>query len=116
VPEDRSADEEEALARREAAQAALDRLDALEGEAWLPRELAGKLRYHYAHTLEHLPAPLGPADRDDDHRAAHDRLRREVIGAQRRAVIALRDRGAIGDDAMRRIERDLDLEELRTTI
>jgi CPA1 family monovalent cation:H+ antiporter len=43
-------------------------------------------------------------------------LRNEMIDAQRRAIVALRDRGKIADDAMRRIERDLDLEELRTEI
>jgi hypothetical protein len=43
-------------------------------------------------------------------------LRPEVIRAQRLALIEVRDRDAIGDDALRRIERDRDLEELRTEI
>ena len=33
-----------------------------------------------------------------------------MIGAEQRAVLGLRDRGVIGDDVMRRIQRDLDLE------
>jgi hypothetical protein len=36
-----------------------------------------------------------------------------VIGAQRTAVIELRDRGDINDQTLRVIERELDLEELR---
>jgi hypothetical protein len=43
----------------------------------------------------------------------HEKIRRAVIDAQRVAVIDLRDRGVIGDEALRRVERDLDLEELR---
>jgi CPA1 family monovalent cation:H+ antiporter len=55
-----------------------------------------------------------------DHTAAHRealaefvRVQRELLGAERALVIGLRDRGAIGDEALRRIERDLDLEEAR---
>ena len=33
-----------------------------------------------------------------------------MLAAERRALLALRDRDAIGDDVMRRFERDLDLE------
>jgi hypothetical protein len=36
-----------------------------------------------------------------------------VLPAARAALLALRDRGAISDDVYRRIERDLDLEEIR---
>ena len=43
----------------------------------------------------------------------HDEIRRAVISAERVAVIALRDRGEISDDALRTVERDLDLDELR---
>ena len=33
-----------------------------------------------------------------------------MLAAEHRALIALRDRDAIGDDVMRRIQRDIDLE------
>jgi NhaP-type Na+/H+ or K+/H+ antiporter len=116
VAADAGADREETLARRKAATAALHRLDDLADETWVPHGLAAKLRKHYQHVLEHLPESLDPADFDGDHVAAHDRLRREVIDAQRSAIIELRDRDVIGDDALHRVERDLDLEELRTTV
>jgi hypothetical protein len=43
----------------------------------------------------------------------HRKIRRAVIDAEREAVLDLRRRGAIDDEVWRRIERDLDLEELR---
>jgi CPA1 family monovalent cation:H+ antiporter len=36
-----------------------------------------------------------------------------VIDAERESVIRMRDRGDVSDEVMRRLERDLDLEELR---
>ena len=41
---------------------------------------------------------------------------RELLRAQRKKLIQLRDEGKIGDEAMHRIERDLDLEESRLEI
>jgi CPA1 family monovalent cation:H+ antiporter len=40
----------------------------------------------------------------------YQRLRRELIDAERHAVVELRNTGDIGDEVMRRVERDLDLE------
>ena len=39
-----------------------------------------------------------------------------VVAAQREAIIQLRDDGVIGDEALRRVERDLDLEAVRTGV
>jgi CPA1 family monovalent cation:H+ antiporter len=46
-------------------------------------------------------------------RIEHEQIQRGVIGAQRTAVIELRDRREINDQTLRLIERELDLEELR---
>ena len=46
-------------------------------------------------------------------RIEHEEIQRGVIGAQRTAVIELRDEGEINDETLREIERELDLEELR---
>ena len=40
-------------------------------------------------------------------------MRRAVLNAEREAVIGLRDQGAINDQVLRRLEREIDLEELR---
>jgi len=45
--------------------------------------------------------------------AAWSRWRRELFAAEREAIISLRDAGEINAEVMRRVERDMDLEELR---
>jgi hypothetical protein len=62
---------------------------------------------HYTHDHADDEVPVDPEERD------HEQIRREVLSAERFAVIELRDRGVISDEAFRRVERDLDLEELR---
>jgi CPA1 family monovalent cation:H+ antiporter len=47
---------------------------------------------------------------------AYQRLVREVIEAQRRAVVELRNAGTISDEVMHAVERELDLEEQRLEI
>jgi monovalent cation/hydrogen antiporter len=47
-------------------------------------------------------------------RIEHEEIQRSVISAQRAAVIELRDRRLINDRTLRLVERDLDLEELRS--
>ena len=44
---------------------------------------------------------------------SYQRLRRELLAAERQAVFDLRRNGKIGDDTMRLVERDLDLEDSR---
>jgi hypothetical protein len=41
-------------------------------------------------------------------------IRRSLIDAQRGAALLMRERGVIEDDVPRSIERELDLEEVRT--
>ena len=41
---------------------------------------------------------------------------RELLDAQREAVVALRNEGTISNDVMHRIERELDLEDERLEI
>ena len=48
--------------------------------------------------------------------AVYQRLLRELVRVQRRFLIELRNEGVIGDEAMHRIERDLDLEESRLEV
>ena len=48
--------------------------------------------------------------------AAFQRFRRELLEAEREAVLRLRSEGRIGDEVMRKVERDLDLEDSRLEI
>jgi monovalent cation/hydrogen antiporter len=52
-------------------------------------------------------------DGNEDRSLAYQRPVRERIEAQRGALIRLRNEGAINNEVMRRIERELDLEESR---
>ncbi len=56
-------------------------------------------------------APSHEAAQIDERRGEeYRRVRGAMLGAEEKAVLDLRDRGVIGDDVMRRIQRDLDLE------
>ena len=41
------------------------------------------------------------------------RLRRELLEAERQAVLALRNQGTITEEVMQRVQRDIDLEDSR---
>jgi monovalent cation/hydrogen antiporter len=127
VRDDGQTQHEEVHARSVAADAALDRLGTLESEVPGHLPLIEQLRQRYREQGEHLahehdddgdlvgPAS-GPADilsAEEVEEMEHDDIRRAVISAQRLAIIELRDRGEIGDEALRAVERDLDLDELR---
>jgi monovalent cation/hydrogen antiporter len=56
--------------------------------------------------------PTETAERDQE-RIEHEQIQLAVIGAQRAAVIELRDSRRINDETLRQVERELDLEELR---
>jgi Na+/H+ antiporter len=115
IGDDGSVQHEELHAREASVEAALQRLDGL-AEEWPGHlELIEQLRARFEHATEHLEhdhaAEGAPAP--DQEQIEHEKIRRAVIDAQRVAIIDLRDRGVIGDAALRGVERDLDLEELR---
>ena len=107
-------DDEERMARLNAGQAAVDRIGQLGREHPEHRELIEHLRESYVHRMEHVDLSDGtPRDEAEQELLEHRQIRRAVIDAEREAVIRLRDRGELSDEVMRRLERDLDLEELR---
>ena len=77
-------------------------------------ELLDRLEAGMRDRTQHLATedPDETAERRQE-RVEHEEIQRGVIGAQRAAVIELRDRREINDRTLRLIERDLDLEELR---
>jgi CPA1 family monovalent cation:H+ antiporter len=52
----------------------------------------------------------------EDQSLAYQRLVRELLQAQRQAIVVLRNQGQISNDVMHRIERELDLEDTRLEI
>jgi len=113
--DDGSAEQEELHAREAATEAALQRLDELVTEVPGHLELVDRLREQYRDRAQHF-SRQHQADtvvEMDQEEIEHERIRREVLGAERLAVLDLRNRGVISDEALRRVERDLDLDELR---
>jgi CPA1 family monovalent cation:H+ antiporter len=106
---------EETTARLEAVRAALKRLKELKGEPWAPAELVERLRSDYESRERQLHADLGPdaTAGEQEWPLSPHRLMLELVRAEREAVIDLRDREVIGDEALREVLRDLDLQELR---
>jgi len=108
-------DTEEAHARLAAVEAALLRLADLEIEYPGHKELIDQLRSRFEHEASHVwPHPEAPRDDAEQELLDHLEIRNAVLAAERDAVIALRDDGIIGDEVLTRIERDLDLEAVRS--
>jgi monovalent cation/hydrogen antiporter len=112
--EDTTFELEEAQAREAAAQAALARLQELEGQPWVRREHVDRLRAIHTQRLQRSSVfNPGESRAAAEERAAFRRLRHEILNAQRRAVIELRDQGVISDEVLHRIEQELDVEATR---
>jgi monovalent cation/hydrogen antiporter len=115
---------EEDHARLLAAEAAITRIDELGEEAWVRDDTAQRLRAAYAFRRRRFAARMGEVDGDGDgvgedpdgRSLDYQRLVREILVAQRDALLRLRRQGRIGDATLRHIERDLDLEEARLDV
>jgi monovalent cation/hydrogen antiporter len=109
---------EEAKARIHASEAALARLEELIDEDWVREDTAERMRGLYGFRRDRFSSRLDP-DGDgsvEDRSQNYQRLRRELLDAERGAVIELRRTGRIDDDVMRRVVRDLDLEDARLDV
>jgi CPA1 family monovalent cation:H+ antiporter len=104
---------EEFVARRQAIEAALTRLDEIEKEQSLELDVLERLRAEHRERLRRVD------DRgrvDGEHRTAQelrDQVEFSVIEAERRQVNDLYRRGELKDEARRRLEREMDLREAR---
>ncbi|HKP91237.1 MAG TPA: Na+/H+ antiporter [Thermoleophilaceae bacterium] len=109
--------DEEAVARMEAAQAALDRLDELEEEDAIGEAPLRRLRDLYRARFRVCAAVLGGSDTAaairDEQIGDYRRLRRDLIGTERETLRLLRAEGRLTAATMRMVEYDLDLEEAR---
>jgi monovalent cation/hydrogen antiporter len=143
VLEDGSELREEARARFLALDAAIGRLAELDGQEGSQEPSVRYMRAYYQKRRHGLSTRFGKLDHDHDgdgdgngngsakghahshpdgadhleeHRSRAEALRhlqQELIGVERGTVIRLRNQGVINDAALRRVERDLDLEEIR---
>jgi monovalent cation/hydrogen antiporter len=111
-------EKEDAKARIKAADAALARLEELTGEEWVREDTAERLRGLYGFRRDRFASRF---DADDDggieeRSLNYQRLRRELLEAERVEIVGLRRRGVISADVERRLQRDLDLEDARLDV
>ena len=114
---DGQADEEERTARLEANKAAIELIEKLRANGDFSPELVDRLRAEYDERVEQLELC---AENPDDCRGQiatpqYQRLQHEALRIERQTIIHLRNERVINDDALRRIQRDLDLAEARLT-
>jgi hypothetical protein len=118
IEPDHLEEKEDAKARIKAADAALARLEELTGEEWVRDDTAERLRGLYGFRRDRFTSRF---DQDDDgaieeRSLNYQRLRRELLEAERSAIVDLRHQGVISSDVERRLQRDLDLEDARLDV
>jgi monovalent cation/hydrogen antiporter len=115
ITHDGEADEEERRARVEANKAAIELIEKLRANGKFSPETVDRLRAEYDERVGQLELC---AENPDDCRGEvatpqYQRLQREALRVERRTIIRLRNERVINDDALRHIQRDLDLAEAR---
>jgi CPA1 family monovalent cation:H+ antiporter len=115
VVADSGLEHEEAHARMAAAEAAVTRIEELADEYPDHLPLIDTLRSQYGHRASHIDPHHGDEELNESEQELfeHRQIRGAVIEAEREALVQMRERGAVSDDVFRRVERDIDLEELR---
>jgi Na+/H+ antiporter len=106
----------ELRARLEGAHAALGRLEEICERSRIPLSAQESMREDYEERIRRYTAGIeagGTTEEYAESSAAWRGWRRELLAAEREAIVSLRDRGEITPQMMRRIMRDLDLEESR---
>jgi monovalent cation/hydrogen antiporter len=118
LEDDHLEEKEDTKARIHAAEAALARLEELVDEDWVRPETAERLRGLYGFRRSRFQARFDGEDDGSIEQQSQDyqRLRRELLDAERAAVVGLRRDGRISDEVMRRVQRDLDLEDARLDV
>jgi Na+/H+ antiporter len=116
MEEDDAEEREELAGRRAAADAALARLEELAAEEWTRTETAERMRGLYEFRRRRLAGRDGQGESLEGRSVAYQTMVREVIEAQRRAIVAMRNAGEISNEVMHRLERELDLEDQRLEI
>jgi CPA1 family monovalent cation:H+ antiporter len=112
---DDSAAREDAKARIKAAEAALARIEEIAEEGWANEDSLERARGQYRFRTNRFRARYDGVDDEgvEDRSARYQRLRRELLDAERSAVVALRNEGVITEEVMHRVQRDIDLEDSR---
>src|SRR5215213_7761794 len=106
----------ELRARLDAARAALHELEQLRDDGRVSPESQERMREYYEGSIQRYTAGLQAGGTTEEYAKSSGDWRdwrRELLAAEREAILSLRDEGEISPEVMRRIERDLDLQESR---
>lgn len=106
---DGETEREEGHARCELARAALARIEQLQSEDSAPAPVLEHFQKFYNYRAQNLDSEV---DESGEH-LNKKQVALELLNAQRRELARLRKRGELHEDAVRRIQNDLDLEEQR---
>ena len=117
ITPDRSTDEEERSARFEANKAALEAIKQLGENGDFRVDAVDRLRAEYEDRLQQLQLCAENPDDCSGQVATpqYQRLQQQALQIERQTIIRLRNQHVINDNALRRIQRDLDLAETRLT-
>ena len=114
VVDDHVTEKEETLARLKANEAALARLEELESSDRGKPQTVERLRSEYEDRIRQLRVEDADGERVGRlYSPDFEELAREMLQTERDTIIALRNEEAINDQALRRIQRDIDLAEAR---
>ncbi len=120
VVEDGAEEEsEEVRARLAIARAALERIEELGDEDWTRESSVERARRLYEFRQRRFKIRAGKIADDDgleEGSLRYQRMMHEIYAAQRQALVGLRNSRQISGEVMRRVERELDLEESRLEI
>jgi Na+/H+ antiporter len=119
ITDDDGEEREELHARLVIARAALQRLDGLGEEDWPREQSIERARRLYEYRMRRFKTRAGKIPDDEQIEAGsllYQRMMHDVFAAQREALVGMRDGREISSDVMRRIERELDLEEARLEV
>ncbi len=110
-------DREERNARLRANEAAVDFVERKAREEHFPDEVMERVRAEYCDRIAQLHTRCEEAANPSGEVATpiYQRLQQGALQAERQTIIALRNSQQINDEALRRIQRDLDLAEARLT-
>ncbi len=117
--DDGSDEREELLARRRATEAALERIEELKALEWTRDDTLDRMRQLYEFRTRRFAVLAGDGESEEDIESRSRRYQkvvRQVLDAQRAAIVQLRNSGEISNEVMHRIERELDLEDERLEI
>jgi CPA1 family monovalent cation:H+ antiporter len=117
VKGDRSTDDEERAARLEANRAAIKLIKDLSANGSFSDDTVDRLHAEYDERVQQLElcAEESGERRGEIVTPQYRRLQQEALNAERETIIELRNRNVINDEALRRIQRDLDLAEAHLT-